>query len=195
VLLVAATERELCGHPGLVCGIGPVEAAAATAVALARASATHVLHVGIAGGRELEPGTLVVGSAAVYCDLSAAIPLITRLEPDRLLLAAACKALRDAPSMPIGTSASVGGLCGTAPERLRVEAMEGFGVLRAAALTGVPALEVRAISNEIGEADRARWQVDVALAALAEALPALITAVAAAVGSVAAGPLPPSSGP
>ena len=31
VLLVAATERELDGRDGLVCGIGPVEAAAATA--------------------------------------------------------------------------------------------------------------------------------------------------------------------
>ena len=30
VLLVAATELELCEHPGLACGIGPVEAAAAT---------------------------------------------------------------------------------------------------------------------------------------------------------------------
>ena len=27
ILLVAATELELCGHPGLVCGVGPVEAA------------------------------------------------------------------------------------------------------------------------------------------------------------------------
>ncbi len=34
-LLVAATELELCGQPGLVCGVGPVEAAAATARALA----------------------------------------------------------------------------------------------------------------------------------------------------------------
>ena len=35
VLLVAATERELDGRDGLVCGVGPVEAAAATARALA----------------------------------------------------------------------------------------------------------------------------------------------------------------
>ena len=36
ILLVAATERELGGRDGLSCGIGPVEAAAATARALAR---------------------------------------------------------------------------------------------------------------------------------------------------------------
>ena len=54
--------------------------------------------------------------------------------------------------------------------------MEGFGVLRAAASAGVPALEVRAIANEIEEADRGRWRFDEALAALAEAVPALVHA-------------------
>jgi futalosine hydrolase len=57
--------------------------------------------------------------------------------------------------------------------------MEGFGVRRAAALAGVPAVEVRAISNPIGEADRARWDLDGALAALEGALPALVGAVTA----------------
>ena len=50
-----------------------------------------------------------------------------------------------------------------------VEAMEGFGVLRAAALAGVPALELRAVSNAVGEEDRARWDIAGALAALGEA--------------------------
>ena len=53
ILVVAATERELAGAAGaatLACGIGPVEAAAATAGALARAPRPDVLlHVGIAG--------------------------------------------------------------------------------------------------------------------------------------------------
>jgi nucleoside phosphorylase len=56
--------------------------------------------------------------------------------------------------------------------------MEGFGVLRAAGLAGVPAIEVRAVSNEIGEPDRSRWRIADALARLEEALPALVTAVA-----------------
>jgi hypothetical protein len=38
----------------------------------------------------------------------------------------------------------------------------------------VPAVEVRAVSNEIDEADRARWHFDAALAALAGALPRLL---------------------
>jgi futalosine hydrolase len=58
--------------------------------------------------------------------------------------------------------------------------MEGFGVLRAAQHAGVPAVEVRAISNAIGEKDRARWDLDGALTALERAMPALLEAVEAA---------------
>ena len=41
-------------------------------------------------------------------------------------------------------------------------------------LAGIPALEVRAVSNEIDEPDRGRWRFDDALAALAAALPRLL---------------------
>ena len=58
--------------------------------------------------------------------------------------------------------------------------MEGFGVLRAAALAGVPALELRAISNPVAEADRSRWRVDDALDALRRALPPLFEELARA---------------
>ena len=44
-----------------------------------------------------------------------------------------------------------------------VEAMEGFGVLLAAAFAGVPAVELRAISNAVDEPDRSRWRFDDAL--------------------------------
>jgi nucleoside phosphorylase len=57
--------------------------------------------------------------------------------------------------------------------------MEGFGVLRAAALAGVPAVEVRAVSNEIGEEDRARWDVRAALGALERGVPRIVDAVRA----------------
>jgi futalosine hydrolase len=48
--------------------------------------------------------------------------------------------------------------------------MEGFGVLRACELAGVPAVELRAISNSPNEGDRTRWRFDEAFAALAAAL-------------------------
>ena len=177
ILLVAATEPELCGHPGLACGIGPVEAAAATARALARERPAAVLHVGLAGGVGLEPGSLVVGTESVYADLSAEIPVTSRVEPDADLLAAIRAAFPDAPALPIATRAAVSGPSDTVSQGFRVEAMEGFGVLRACELAGVPAVEVRAISNELGEPDRARWELEKGLAALAEALPRLLAAV------------------
>ena len=49
-------------------------------------------------------------------------------------------------------------------------------MLRAAQLAGVPALEVRAISNDPAEADRGRWQVEEALAVLRDAVPRLLSA-------------------
>ena len=62
---------------------------------------------------------------------------------------------------------------------LEVEAMEGFAVLRAAAMAGVPALEVRAISNHIEESDRSRWAFTEAFAAITAATPLLVEAIAA----------------
>ena len=50
-------------------------------------------------------------------------------------------------------------------------------MLRAAALAGVPALELRAISNAVGESDRRDWRIEDALALLAEALPPLLEAI------------------
>src|SRR5215510_9772950 len=158
VLLVAATEPELCGNVGLVCGIGPVEAAAATARSLALDRPDVVLHVGVAGGRGVPAGALVLGSEAVYCDLLAEIPVVSRIHPDDSLLGALRAELPDALTLPIGTSAAVDGPCGAEPDAILVEAMEGFAVLRACALAGVPAIEVRAVSNEVGERDRARWE-------------------------------------
>jgi futalosine hydrolase len=177
ILLVAATERELCGHDGLVCGVGPVEAAAATARAVALHPITAVLHVGLAGGRGVEPGSLVVGTEAVYSDLEAAWPVVDRAAADPGLCKRVGAVLADAPRMPIHTSAAVGAADASAPDGPLVEAMEGFGVLRAAARAGVPAVEVRAISNAIGEPDRGHWDLDGALTALAAALPALVAAV------------------
>jgi futalosine hydrolase len=174
LLIVAATDRELCGREGLVCGIGPVEAAASVARALALHTPRALLHVGVAGARGLPPGTLVVGFEAVYCDLAAEVPVIARAEPDPRLLAAARAALPAASVLPIGTSAAVGG---SERSALAVEAMEGFAVLRAAALAGVAAVEVRAVSNELGERDRARWRMAEALGALERVLPRLVEAL------------------
>ena len=59
--------------------------------------------------------------------------------------------------------------------------MEGFAVLRAAALAGIPALEVRVISNAIEDADRALWRFDEAFATVQAITPALVREIAACV--------------
>ena len=174
VLLVAATDIELSDHAGFACGIGPVEAAVATARELAQRPPFAVVHIGIAGGRGITPGGLVIGSESVYCDISAEIPVVDRVEPDSELLEKVRAALPDALVLPIGTSASVGGAASGA---FRVEAMEGFGVLRACAQAGIPAVEIRAISNEVSEGDRSRWRIGRALESLADALPRVLEVV------------------
>jgi futalosine hydrolase len=178
ILVVAATQRELDGARGadtLVCGIGPVESALATARALHERRPSAILHVGIAGARTLAPPAVVIGSESIYCDVldeSSVIPRVDRVAPDATLLESVRGALPDAHVLPIATSARVGG--GTACE---VEAMEGFGVLRAAALAAVPAVEVRAVSNAVGEPDRTRWQFEAAFDALAEAAGRILVAL------------------
>jgi nucleoside phosphorylase len=124
-----------------------------------------VLHVGIAGARGLAPLSVVLGSESVYADVAAAIPVVDRVAPDPTLLARARAALPAAVVVPIATSAAVDGAAG-----YDVEAMEGFGVLRACAVAGVPAVELRVVSNAPDEADRAAWRFDDAFAALGEAV-------------------------
>jgi futalosine hydrolase len=172
ILVVAATERELGGADGaatLACGIGPIEAAASTARALAIQAPSAVLHVGIAGARGIPAPQLVIGSESVYEDAAGGALVRARVQPDAELFDRARRALPGAEVLPIGTSARVGGTSGCT-----VEAMEGFAVLRAAELAGIPAVEVRAVSNEIDEPDRSRWHFDDALAALEQALPLLL---------------------
>jgi nucleoside phosphorylase len=171
MLVIAATDRELAfvrDAETFCCGIGPVEAALQTARALAERRPDAVLHIGIAGARGIEPPALVVGSESVYCDVidpSSTLSRVERIEPDAAFLARVRIALPEALLLPIATSGRVGG--GTACE---VEAMEGFGVLRACALAGVPAVELRAISNAPDEADRGAWRLEDAFAALADAV-------------------------
>jgi nucleoside phosphorylase len=177
MLVIAATERELEGleptlHRSLVCGVGPVEAAVTTARALAERRPRGVLHVGLAGSHCFAGPELVLGSESVYCDARTPSLVPATARPDEGFLAAARAVFPDARVCAIGTSARVGG-----SEGCEVEAMEGFAVLRACELAGVPALEVRAVVNEISEADRGRWRFDDGLALLRDAVPRLFEAL------------------
>lgn len=181
ILVVAPTEQESAKSEGwrtLVCGVGPVDAAAATAAAIASERPRLILHLGIAGARRasgLLPPAVVVGIAAQYCDLH--VPekwAPQRLTPPEALVEAACRAVPGASRQVIGTTGRVG-----ASSDCPVEAMEGFAVLRAAALAGVPALEVRVISNAVEETDRTRWRFDEAFATVRAITPGLVRELAA----------------
>lgn len=170
ILVVAATDFEAALVDGaavrtVVSGIGPVEAALATSRAIAGEPPTAILQVGIAGAQTLPHASLVLGSEAVYCDVIdplARIPRVERVAADAELLAVARRALPDAHVLPIGTSARVGG-----GADCEVEAMEGFGVLRACATAGVPAVELRVVSNRFGETE---WRFEEAFEVLGAAL-------------------------
>lgn len=177
VLLVAATELELSGNTGLVCGIGPVEAAIATTSQLALKPPKAVLHVGVAGGRRLTPGAIVLGTEAVYCDLETEVPVVERVHPDPTLLAAVQAAFPEAISLPIATSAAVSSPTSTKSHDFRVEGMEGFAVLRACEMIGVPGVEVRVVSNDIGEGNRALWMMRRGVEVLAETIPRALAAL------------------
>lgn len=176
ILVLAATARELA-PPGdwlaRACGVGPVDAAAGAVAGIAALRPAAVIHVGVAGARAssgLVPPALVIGASSRYCDLEVPERFAPRVvAADAGLLDAFRRALPDAAVREIGTSARVGG--GTGCD---VEAMEGFAVLRAAQLAGVPAIEVRAISNAVEEPDRARWQLDAAFAVIVAATPLLV---------------------
>ena len=170
VLVVAATVGEVAwvdDAETLVVGIGPVEAAVHTAARLAADPPDAVLHIGIAGAARdsgIPLGAIAIGTEARYADLAAALgSLVDVVLPDPDLVDRLTGLLPDALRVPIATSARVGGTDGP------VEAMEGFAVLRAARQAGVPAVELRAISNLVEERDRARWDIPGALAAVATA--------------------------
>lgn len=172
ILVIAATERELDyveGAAPIVCGVGPVEAAAATARALEARRPDAVLHVGLAGARGFTAVEAVIGDEAIYADAELRTIVPASARPDARFLAAARAALPAARVCAIATTARVGGSTG-----YEVEAMEGFAVLRACALAAIPAVEVRVVVNEIDEPDRANWRFEEGFAMLEEIVPVLL---------------------
>jgi futalosine hydrolase len=176
-------------------GVGPVEAAAATARALAHDAYDTVVNAGIAGafrGRaKLGDALLIVEERLADLGLedggALTLPDGARLEEsvtaDARLLAR-CSALE----LPRGRGLTVSRVTTTAAtaERLAqryapdVESMEGFAVLRAAALAGIPAIEVRGISNYVGERSLAEWDFGAGARAASAGLDALLSCLGSA---------------
>ncbi|MET9366166.1 futalosine hydrolase [Streptomyces sp. NPDC006632] len=169
-------------------GVGPAAAAAGTSLALGRGPGYDlVVSAGIGGGFPgVAPlGSLVVSSLIVAADLGAGSPEgfipVTELGFGRdevhvlgslgrhavRALGAACGTILTV-TTATGTAERAAELLARHPRAL-AEAMEGFGVAEAADQYGLPAFEIRAISNEVGPRDRSAWRIGDALAALTEA--------------------------
>nr|WP_149179298.1 futalosine hydrolase [Streptomyces sp. TRM49041] len=206
-LLAGRTLARLTGSAApavdiLAAGVGPAAAAVGAATALATAPHPYdlVITAGIGGGfaPRAPLGSLVVSDTIVAADLGADTPdgyvPVEDLgfgrsvhTPPAELTAGIAEAIRGAgrPCLlaPVLTVSTVTGTAARTAEltarhpRAGAEAMEGFGVAEAAAAHGVPAVELRAVSNTVGPRDRAAWRIGDALDALRAAFESLSTAV------------------
>ena len=192
ILLACALEDELAfweprdGVELLVTGIGPVEAAAALAAALARKTYRLVVNAGIAGAFD---GSARIGDGVIVAEetmelalesgatlmLPHGIELVDRASSDPGLVAQlnakGFKALR-------GVTVSRVTATETTARRLaelgaQIETMEGFAVLRAAQRAGIRAIELRGISNRCGDRDASEWNFAAGVAGLQSIVRAL----------------------
>jgi futalosine hydrolase len=177
----------------LACGIGPVEAAVAVSSALARGRYDAVVNAGIAGAFR---GSARVGDAVLVRDelladlglegggalsLPDGATLVERTAADPALLGICTPT-----ALPLVRGVTVAQVTATdaTAARLRaryaadVESMEGFSVLRAAAVAKIPALEVRGISNYVGDRASGEWDFAAGARATARGLEAVLDRIA-----------------
>jgi len=203
-LIVVATAGEaarLLDLPArvVVSGVGPVAAALATSHALAGTSFDLAVSAGIGGaypGSGLKPGDLAVSDVLIQADLGAEdgngfldlSALGLSVLPDGAH-SGVFPAWRGAVSLAshlgaaCGPTLTLNTVTGTA-ERARfltarfpgalTEGMEGAGVAHAALLAGVPALELRGVSNPVGLRNRSGWRIAEALDATRRGLEELL---------------------
>jgi len=191
----AAFERGLAEVPAavrtaatlLVGGVGAASAAAATAAALAVEPYGVVVNAGIGGAfpESARLGDLLVAERIIAADLGADSPegflsvqelgfgtnVYPAVAPEGLKSTATYEVVHGdllTVTTATGTAQRAAWLRAHHPAALG-EAMEGYGVAVAAARTGLPVAEVRAVSNPVGPRDRAAWRIGEALAVLSAA--------------------------
>ena len=197
ILVVCAVAQELAaltvrdGVDVVAVGVGPVEAAIGTARALAARPYDAVVNAGIAGGfrDRCTVGDVVVCSREDYAELGledgttfplpGGVQLVRSVEADETLLRPFINGLipvivgRGVTSA-IVTSTTARALVLAHRFRSDVESMEGFSVLRAAQLAGVPAIEIRGVSNLVGERESNGWDFRAGAAAAVATTDALL---------------------
>jgi futalosine hydrolase len=193
ILLACAVEKELAfwkprdGVEVLITGVGVVEAAVAVTHRLAQQRFKLVVNAGIAGaydGAAKIGSGVVVSSERLELDREDGMPIVlpdgerivdTVSDCDPLLAAKL-----DAAGFPTLKGITVSRVTSTEATARRlaalgaqVETMEGFAVMRAAELAGVHTVEVRGISNRVGEPARSGWDFAAGVAGLQHVLAAL----------------------
>ncbi|NCF39836.1 MAG: futalosine hydrolase [Planctomycetia bacterium] len=197
-LVVVATDREAApfrsaGLRTVVSGVGRVNAAVATTIAIQGLESTpFVIASGIAGSLPRPDarsiGDIVIGDRAIAADegirtptgfqsiAEMGFPLAGFMDGDAVLsdvglVRGLAARLPDAVVGPIATVGTCSGTDDLASELAArtgaiAEAMEGAAVLQAAGLLGARAVEVRVISNGTGDRARQVWDLDKAFSAL-----------------------------
>ena len=191
-----------------VVGIGPVAAALSMGTLLERFPETSgILNLGICGSFDplrMPLGAACVASAEIwpeygvhhveekeeevfahqmFADLSLSPVNSVELDP---VAAASAMNLALPAGWPSGPSLTVAGVSGD-PQRAEMlqnrhnaatENMEGFSLALAAYRRGIPFLEIRTVSNPVGERDKRLWNFRLALSTLQNILPILTGATA-----------------
>lgn len=184
----------------LVGGVGPIVSAIHTSVALERKTYDWIINMGIGGGfrNRASIGSLVVASDMIAVDFGVETPTgfsfadevglgYCRIVSEEKLRASVLQAFDSAglktATGPILTVLTCTGTEATAKELQRrvpqaaAEAMEGFGVAAAGLTKKIPVLEVRAISNVVGQRDKTKWRIDEALESLTKASKAIMEVI------------------
>jgi futalosine hydrolase len=197
IVTAVAAEKEAIlrgiGHNDkidvLEVGVGPIEAAVRTTVALSKNKYDLVISAGIGGAFPTKAtiGSIVVADHLEVADLGAETPN-GFLSVDELGFGTATYNVNQSAVDEIyqflhksnqlvvkGTVITVSTVTGTKEkaqeltkriENVTAEAMEGFGVATAAKQFDTPALELRSISNMVGPRNKEEWNIKGALQGL-----------------------------
>jgi futalosine hydrolase len=192
ILLCCAVDGELGfwkereGVDTLTLGVGPVEAAAAVATALANRDYSIVVNAGLGGaltGAAQIGGGVIVGDDTMDLGLETGEPI--SLPPGARVVDHAHSDITLVEKLRARGFAVLNGVtvsCVTASDETasrlaargaQIESMEGFAVLRAAERAGVRAVEVRGISNRCGARESSGWDFAAGTAGLQRVVEAL----------------------
>lgn len=196
ILLTCAVGRELSFFTSaphvemLVTGVGPVEAAASVSRALATSSYKLVINAGIAGafaGKAAIGEGVVVGEEFIELDIENGKPLTLpdgarindRASSDFSLVEQLVeRGFKNVRGITVHrVTATERTAERLAAHNVDVESMEGFAILRAAAIAGVPAIEIRGISNIVTTREASGWNFAAGVAGLEGVFNALLPLV------------------